>query len=128
RWAIIRLFLPIIASRSGQVTNQVGQDALIVGQPLELGVLLGAQGVVAAAQLVVGLGPLVDLLLEGLEQLELGGRRDAVVVAAATGLAATTAATATAALAGVAAGLRLEGFEELLEPAGGGLGGPLRLR
>ena len=51
----------------------------------------GVSFCVATAQLVERLGPLVDLLLERLEHLELGGRGDAVA-AAATSAAATSAA------------------------------------
>src|SRR5262249_12994223 len=70
-------------------------------------------------QLVEGVGPFVDLLLEHLEHLDLREGRDAVAA-----IAAATSAAATAALALVAVGplhpVGLERVDELLEAAGGG--------
>ena len=77
---------------SGEVTHEVGEGALVVLQPDELGLLLGAERLVAGVGLVESLGPLVDLLLEGLEHLELGGGRDAVVIASAVASSAAAAA------------------------------------
>src|SRR5262245_40005357 len=63
------------------------------------------------------LGALVDLLLQGLEHLELRGGRDAVVATAAT--ASPTAAPSPAA-ASLLGGLGLERVDELPEAARGG--------
>ena len=82
----------------------------------------GVSVLVAPTLFVEGFGAVVDLLLERLEELELGSRRDTVVVAAAPA-ASTTSAAAPAALPAAGAPIGLERFEQLLEAIGGALGG-----
>src|SRR6516165_1154886 len=102
----------------GQLFEQIGHFLLLTANGLQIVLFLLGEFLDIGMLLGKFLGALVDINLQGLEEFQLGQRRNAVACSSPTSSiasATTPAAAIPPALAGGDAGFGLESFEQLFQ-------------